>query len=300
MYRSREEEPVLENGLDRFPTPWNRNGRRSLPAASREEAGEATQVHLEPWHNKARQSKPKRIGVDDTAPTELGGTHPKWQPGQPRCPGRPGEASARRSRFLWHLPTIRIYLRSSAKPSRARRIPPDTARQSGFEKAPVTTSHATTPETLKQDAMTKPRVSPARSHHVGPDEARGKYQNTSTSPGSPASSRQTCWQRICGSVSRTAYPKYDRSPGYCARRPSARFLLKPAVSTDPHLTTFPTRHERIHCLLHEAGESKPVETLLRKVDLLDKNRLIQLRAKQEALNLSQGTVKILAHFPTVP
>ncbi len=84
-------------------------------------------------------------------------------------------------------------------------------------------------------------------------------------------------------------PRYDRSPDYWVGWSIAWFQLKTGLPYQSVFGNFPYCDLRGMCYpLHEADESKFIETLLRKLDALDENRPARLRARREAFGLSQS------------
>lgn len=84
-------------------------------------------------------------------------------------------------------------------------------------------------------------------------------------------------------------PRYDRSPDYWVGWSVAWFQLKTGL---PYRSAFgrfsyDDLREMYHPL-HEADESKFIETLLRRLDAFDASRPTRLRARREAFGLSQS------------
>lgn len=84
-------------------------------------------------------------------------------------------------------------------------------------------------------------------------------------------------------------PRYDRSPDYWVGWSVAWFQLKTGRPYRSAFDSFLYDDLRgMYYPLHEADESKFIETLLRKLDALGTNRPTRLRARREAFGLSQS------------
>lgn len=84
-------------------------------------------------------------------------------------------------------------------------------------------------------------------------------------------------------------PRYDRSPDYWVGWSVAWLQLKTGLPYRSAFDRFSYDDLRgMYHPLHEADESKFIETLLRRLDALDENRPTRLRARREAFGLSQS------------